>query len=126
MNEPTRTYVAIIEDDDGLCSSLARLLRAVGYHPVTYQSAEGFLNDEKRPAFDCLVVDIQLNGMSGIELSERLAADGSITPLIFLTAHEDGEVLKRTVRAPFAAFLGKNEPGAAVFAAIERAIHSGG
>ena len=126
MDEPTKTYIAIIEDDAGLRSSLARLLRAAGYHPVTYQSAEGFLSDAKRPVFDCLVVDIQLNGMAGIELSERLAAQGSITPLVLLSADEDREVLQRTVRAPFAGFIGKSAPCAAVFAAIDSAIHIGG
>ena len=70
------TYVAIVEDDESLSRSLARLLRASGYHPVSYPSAESFLDDTKRPAFDCLVVDIQLEGMSGIELNEKLASVG--------------------------------------------------
>ena len=90
-----------------------------------YQSAEAFLNDAKHPVFDCLVVDVQLDGMSGIELSEQLAVSGSMTPLIFLTAHEDCEVFRQTIRAPFAGFLRKNEPSAAVFAAIDKAIHVG-
>ncbi len=126
MCESTKTYIAVIEDDEGLRRSLARLLRAADYHPVTYRSAEAFLNDAKHPAFDCLVVDIQLDGISGIELSEQLAASGSTAPLVFLTAHEDREALKQTVRAPFAGFLGKNESGAAVFAAIDEAIRAGG
>jgi len=123
MGESIKTYIAVIEDDEGLRRSLARLLRAAGYQPVTYQSAEAFLNDAKHPVFDCLVVDVQLDGMSGIELSEQLAVSGSMTPLIFLTAHEDCEVLMQTLRAPFAGILRKNEPSAAVFAAIDKAIH---
>ena len=125
MCESKKTYIAVIEDDEGLRRSLARLLRAAGYQPVTYQSAEAFLNDAKHPVFDCLVVDVQLDGMSGIELSEQLAVSGSMTPLIFLTAHEDCEVLRQTIRAPVAGFLRKNEPSAAVFAAIDKAIHVG-
>ena len=57
MSESIKTYIAVIEDDEGLRRSLARLLRAAGYQPVTYQSAEAFLNDAKHPVFDCLVVD---------------------------------------------------------------------
>ena len=125
MGESTKACIAVIEDDEGLRRSLARLLRAAGYQPVTYQSAEAFLNDAKHPVFDCLVVDVQLDGMSGIELSEQLAVSGSMTPLIFLTAHEDCEVLRQTIRAPFAGFIRKNEPSAAVFAAIDKAIHVG-
>ena len=59
------------------------------------------------------------------ELSEQLAVSGSMTPLIFFTAHEDSEVLSQTIRTPFAGFIGKNEPSAAVFAAIDKAIHVG-
>ena len=57
MAESIKTYIAVIEDDEGLRRSLARLLRAAGYQPVTYRSAEAFLNDAKHPVFDCLVVD---------------------------------------------------------------------
>jgi FixJ family two-component response regulator len=122
--DSTKTYIAVIEDDEGLRRSLARLLRAAGYQPVTYLSAEAFLDDAKHPVFDCLVVDVQLDGMSGIELIEQLAVSGSMTPLIFLTAHDDCEVLRQKIRAPFAGFLNKNEPIAAVFAAIDKAIHA--
>ena len=125
MGESIKSYIAVIEDDEALRRSLARLLRAAGYQPITYQSAEAFLNDAKHPVFDCLVVDIQLDGMSGIELSEQLAVSGSMTPLIFFTAHEDSEVLSQTIRTPFAGFIGKNEKSAAVFAAIDKAIHVG-
>lgn len=117
-----KIYIAIIEDDKSLCRSLARLLQASGYQPITYSSAEAFLYDVKHPGFDCLIVDIQLDGMSGIELSERLVASHSITPLIFITAHEDLEALKQIIHVPYAGLLGKNEPGEAVLAVIDRAI----
>jgi len=96
IDEDSKTYIAIVEDDESLCRSLARLLHASGYHPVTYLSAEAFLDDTKRPAFDCLVVDIQLSGMSGIELGQHLLEHGMTIPLIFLTAHEEWETLKRS------------------------------
>jgi len=122
IDEDSKTYIAIVEDDESLCRSLARLLHASGYHPVTYLSAEAFLDDTKRPAFDCLVVDIQLSGMSGIELGQHLLEHGMTIPLIFLTAHEEWETLKRSLKTPYAAFLRKTDPGQTVLAAIESSI----
>lgn len=123
MNESSDACIAIIEDDNGLRRSLARLLRAAGYRPITYESAEAFLDEADAPTFDCLVVDIQLNGMSGIQLSEHLALTGSTAPVVFITAHEDREGLKQILRTPFAELLGKDEPSARLFAAIEKATH---
>lgn len=120
-----KIYIAIIEDDKSLSRSLARLLQASGYHPVTYSSAEAFLDDAKHPGFDCLIVDIQLDGMSGIELNERLTESGSNTPTIFLTAHEDWQALKQTIHVPFEGFLCKNVAGEVLIAAIDKAIQSG-
>ena len=122
INHSSKSYIAIVEDDESLCRSLARLLRASGYQPVTYHSAEVFLGDAKRPVFDCLIVDIQLGGMSGPELGERLARDGSSIPLIFLTAHENWEALKQSISTPHVALLHKSDPGETVINAIESSI----
>ena len=81
-------YVAVVDDDEELCRSFGRLLRAAGFQPITYASAEALLADTKHPQFDCLVLDIELGGMSGIELAEHLLAKGCSTPFIFITAHE--------------------------------------
>jgi formylglycine-generating enzyme required for sulfatase activity len=59
--------------------------------PITYASAEAFLADTKHPEFDCLVLDIRLSGMSGIELGQRLVAEGGHIPVIYMTAHDDPE-----------------------------------
>ena len=122
INEDSKTYIAIVEDDKSLCRSLARLLQASGYHSVTYLSAEAFLDDAKRPVFDCLVVDIQLSGMSGIELGQQLLEHGVTIPVIFLTAHEEWETLKQSIKTPYAAFLRKTDPGEVLIAAIDKAI----
>jgi len=92
MSQVATTYVAVVDDDENIRRSFGRLLRAAGYHAITYDSAESFLADNKRPEFGCLVLDIQLGGISGIELAERLAAVDQRTPLIFITAHDDPEV----------------------------------
>ena len=125
MSTASTIYVAVVDDDEGLCRSLAQLLRAAGMLPVTYASAEAFLADTKRPQFDCLVLDIQLTGITGIELHERLTAVGSKTPVIFITAHDDPEMRERALSTQCAAYLRKAEPPATVLAAIRRAVAPG-
>jgi len=122
MSIAPNIYVAVVDDDDSVCRSLARLLRASGMHPVTYPSAEAFLEDLKQPSFDCLILDIQLGGMSGIELSQKLAAEDSRTPVIFITAHDTPELRAQAMQIPGAAFLKKTAPAEAVLAAIRTAV----
>ena len=120
---PVKTYIAIVDDDESICRSLGRLLRGSGMQPVAYSSAEAFLADSRQPRFDCLVLDIQLGGMSGIELNQRLTSSGSTAPVIFLTAHDEPDVRERALRTPCMSFLKKTEPGEVVLAAIHDAIH---
>ena len=89
MSNTVTLYVAVVDDDESFCRSLGRLLRAAGMQPITYASAEAFLADTKHPLFDCLVLDVHLGGMSGIELGQRLVAEGRDAPFIFITAHDD-------------------------------------
>jgi FixJ family two-component response regulator len=77
------------DDDPGVCRAAGHLLGAAGLQSVSYGSAEAFLSDRNRPRFDCLVLDVELGGMSGIELNERLAASGSTTQVALNTAHNE-------------------------------------
>lgn len=117
-----QTYIGIVDDDESLCRSLARLLRASGLQPITYPSAEAFLADGKHPQFDCLVLDVQLGGMSGIELQRRLAAEGEATPIVFITAHDDPAARHEAEAAGCIAYLRKIDSGVEVIDAIRRAI----
>lgn len=121
MSRTTPIYVAVVDDDENLCRSLGRLLRATGIQPITYTSAEAFLADTKRPQFDCLVLDIQLGGMSGIELAQELVAKGGHTPFIYLTAHDEPEVRERAEALGCAAYFRKTDPGAELLEAIRKA-----
>jgi len=121
MSTSTPIYVAVVDDDESLCRSLGRLLRASGIQPIAYASAEAFLTDAKRPQFDCLVLDVQLGGVSGIELVRKLVADGGHTPFIFITAHDDPETRASAEAAGCAAYLRKNVSGDQVIQAIRRA-----
>ena len=121
VSDIRRTYVAIVDNDESLCRSLSRLLRANGIHPVAYVSAEAFLADAKQPRFDCLVLDIQLGGISGIELHQRLNALGSTIPVIYLTAHDELETREAALAAGCAAYFRKTDSGEAVLEAIRQA-----
>jgi len=120
MSSITTTYVAVVDDDENICRSFGRLLRAAGMQPITYASAESFLADTKHPQFGCLVLDIQLGAMSGIELAQRLADAGGRTPIIFITAHDDPEARSAAEALGCAAYFQKTEPGKEVLEAIRR------
>jgi FixJ family two-component response regulator len=120
MSTITPIYVAVVDDDESLCRSLGRLLRAAGIQPIIYASGEAFLADTKHPQFDCLVLDIQLGGMSGIELAQRIVAEGGHTPIVFLTAHDDPEARAEAEATGCVAYFRKTDSGAEVLEAIRR------
>ena len=113
--------VAIVDDDANLCRSVGRLLRAAGIQAVAYPSAEAFLADTERPHFDCLLLDIHLERMSGLDLSRRLAAMGDAAPIIFITADDDPALQTEATAGGCAAFFRKNAPGQSVLQAIRQA-----
>lgn len=114
-------YVAVVDDDENFCRSLSRLLRAAGMQSVTYGSAEAFLADTKHPRFDCLVLDVNLGGMSGIELGRRLVDEGRYAPFICITAQDDPGVRADAEAAGCSAFLRKTD--ASVLDVIRRVAH---
>ena len=123
MSSTKTITVAIVDDDASLCHAMDRLLRAAGFQSVTYLSAEAFLEDAERVRPDCALLDIQLGGMSGFELQILLAASGSHTPVIFITAHDDPETREQARQTNCVAYLRKTDPGQAVLDAIRRAVH---
>jgi len=120
MSNTKNIYVAVVDDDENFCRSLGRLLRAAGMQPITYASAEAFLADTKQPRFDCLVLDVHLGGMSGIELGQRLIAEHRYAPFICITAYEDPELRVAAEAAGCAAFFRKTDSGTDVLDAIRR------
>ena len=124
-NDNDKIYVATIEDDESLSRALGRFLRASGYHPVSYRNAEAFLADTKHPVFECMLVDIQLGGMSGIELAEHLASTGSSKiPVIFLTADEKADELKHLLHSLCTALIRKSDVGNTLLAAINNTANA--
>lgn len=114
--------VALVDDDESICRSFSRCLRAAGFQAVSYASGEAFLEDDRNSRFDCLVLDIQLEGMSGLELSRRLAAAKHAVPVIFITAHDEPEMRAQALDCGGVGFFRKSDPGHLVMEAIRQAV----
>jgi FixJ family two-component response regulator len=99
--------IAIVDDDPSVRRSLHRLVQSAGYRVQTFASAGAFLESlsASRPA--CLVLDVHLDGMNGLELQERLAGVGTAVPIIFITAHDDVATRARIERSGAAGHLWK-------------------
>lgn len=99
--------VFVVDDDPSVRKALRRLLRSAGLHVETFESAEEFLQFERNDGPSCLVLDIQMPGLSGLQLQEQLATSGSTLPVIFITAYEDTNVRTRALDQGAARFLEK-------------------
>jgi len=122
MSISTNIYVAVVDDDESLRRSLSRLLRAAHFQPIAYASAEAFLADTKHPKFDCLLLDVQLEGMSGLELRKRMSSINDGTPVVFITAHDKPEVRAQADESGCAGYFRKTDSGADVLALIRRIV----
>jgi len=112
--------IGVVDDDESYSRSLERLLRAASYRTVTYLSAESFMADTGQPPLDCLLCDIELPGISGIELQRRLVALGSTTPVIYITAHDDPVTRRAALAVGCEAFISKVEPSDNLLETIAR------
>lgn len=120
MSNPRAIAVAIIDDDESLCRALARLLQVAGFRPLTFLSAESFLDSPDRRDMKCLLVDVQLGGMSGLALHRQLSAEGETTPVIYITGHDDQAVRIQAVKNGCAGLFPKGVPGATLVEALRR------
>ena len=123
MSGADAPVVAIIDDDESLRRSVRNLLTSVGFRVETFSSAESFLESAHRGNTGCLVVDLRMGGMSGIDLLTHLAAVDARIPAIILTAHGDDEVRRRSLAAGAVAFLGKPFHGDALLDVVRRTMH---
>jgi FixJ family two-component response regulator len=87
-----------------------------------HASAEDFHADMKRPRFDCLVLDVQLSGVSGIDLRNQLATEGVVTPVIFVTAHDDPKAREAAMAGRCAGYFRKTDSASELLDAIRNAI----
>ena len=99
--------VAIVDDDESVRRALAALMKEVGLPAKTYASAMEFLDSGQQHDTACLIADIRMPGMSGLELQAKLNADRCWIPTIFITAHGDAEMRMNALRAGAVQFLSK-------------------
>jgi FixJ family two-component response regulator len=116
---PNKT-IFIIDDDVAILRSLERLLKAHEFHPVVFDSVQAFCAAADPQDGLCLVLDINLNGRSGIEFRRQLAASGSSLPVIFITGNDSELVRKEAVDAGCIAYLRKPFPVRSLLDAISR------
>src|ERR1700751_5108009 len=99
--------VAIVDDDDSMRKALHGMLKAVGLPALAFASAMEFLDSGQQHHAACLIADIRMPGMSGLELQAKLNADRCRIPTIFITAHGDAEMRMQAMRSGAAEFLSK-------------------
>ena len=113
--------IAVVDDDASMLKGIERLLGAYGFVTKVFASAEAFLDGNAAADVDCLLVDIHLGGMSGIELRHHLKATGCRLPVIFMTAFDDEDTRIQAQSAGCVAFLHKPFAANLLMGAIEQA-----
>ena len=114
--------VIVVDDNAGLLKSVARLLAHHGIESRTFASAEALLESDRVQTATCLLLDIHLGGISGIELQRRLAASGSKWPVIFMTANDDEATRSEAMDAGCIAYLRKPFARQVLLDAIGKAV----
>jgi FixJ family two-component response regulator len=117
-----RTVVAVVDDDLLIRQATATLLSALGYYTELFASSEAFLDAATRSEASCLVVDIQLGDVSGVELGRQLTANGFTFPIIFMTASDDETIRNGAMQLGCVAYLRKPFPAYELIDAIVKAI----
>ena len=132
MVRPTResctrtkmTIISIVDDDRIVREAMADLLRSLGYEATTFESAEDFLESCNLAQTSCLITDLHMPGLDGLELQSRLIAQGHQTPIIFITAYPEERFRKRAMNAGAAGFLNKPFTEDALINCVESALNS--
>ena len=100
-------FVAIVDDDEAMLDALKGLLKEAGFPALAFASAEEFLDSGEQQHTGCLIADIRMPGMSGLDLQTRLKADNIDIPIIFITAHGDERMRMQALRSGAVDFLSK-------------------
>ena len=104
---PAAPLISIVDDDDALRNSLDDLLQSIGFQTQDFRSAEAFLSANQARDTACLILDVRMPGMSGLELQRQIVAANWRIPIIFITAHADADARARALAAGAVAFLYK-------------------
>jgi FixJ family two-component response regulator len=119
------SFIFIVDDDNSVRRSLSRLLRAAGFKVKSFDSGHHFLDSYRDGEAACLVLDVRMPKMSGLDLQKRVIESGSKVPIIFITAHEDPELREQAMKAGAIAFLRKPFEEQLLLEAISSACEGG-
>ena len=119
---PGVPLISIVDDDDSLRNSLDNLIRSVGFHAQGFSSAEAFLSSNQAHDTACLILDMRLPGISGLELQRQIVAANWRIPIIFITSHADGDAQARALEAGAVDYLYKPFREEQLLNAIDAAI----
>ena len=118
--------ISIVDDDESVREATRSLIRSLGYTVLTFTSAEEYLRSDRKHDTACLISDVMMPGMSGIELQQRLIADGHRTPIIFMTAHPEEQTRRHALEAGALCFLSKPFDDDHLIQCIDRALQGDG
>ncbi|MCM3904984.1 MAG: response regulator [Pyrinomonadaceae bacterium] len=99
--------ISIVDDDESMREAISTLVGSMGLIAEEFSSAEEFLDSGRSEVFDCLILDVRMPGLGGLELQRRLATDDRPVPIVFITAHYSEEGRKRALEAGAVDFLSK-------------------
>jgi FixJ family two-component response regulator len=119
---PDTPVVAIVDDDRDVRAATQLFVRSLGYTAFAFASAEAFLNSPELGIADCLIADVQMAGMSGIELQQALVTQGRHLPIIFITAFPSERVREQVMSAGAIAMLAKPYKGDALIGCLTTAL----
>jgi FixJ family two-component response regulator len=120
-----RHKIVVVDDDPGMRQAMERLLSAAGFWAETFASAEDLLENGRAGSAACLILDVNLPGLSGFDLNQRLRQSGCQTPAIFITAYDEPEYRTRAQVEWAIDYFVKPFPAQTLLAAIARAIDLG-
>ena len=122
--DPQEPTVFVVDDDPSVLRSLQRLLRSAGWASETYDCAEEFLRLRDPSASGCVILDLAMPGIDGLEVQRRLVEDGTALPVIFLTGHGDAPTIVRAMRGGASNFLCKPVDGEQLLASVAEAVEA--
>jgi FixJ family two-component response regulator len=103
----TNALIVIVDDDEPIRRTTTFLIESFGFRAAAFESAERFLTSGQLHETSCLIADVQMPGMNGLQLQRKLAATGRAIPIIFITAYDDRKTRERAIQGGAAAFLAK-------------------
>jgi FixJ family two-component response regulator len=117
-----QSIVMIVDDDDSIRKAVRRLMKSFGFAVETFASAEEFLDSDWLERTSCLILDVHMPGMNGLELQKRLVASGCVIPIIFITAFTDDCARAQAMKAGAVGYLTKPFGDAALLDCIHEAL----